>query len=122
MASTSSSRKASSKSAPASPSPSPEASKSKPANKARAAAKATLEAVTQVYRRFSKDTAGTFRFEAVDAKGTPLAQDHKDAHATQLYIRKTSKAVSSDPKFLIVTIQEVDKLPKGATVSTEEDD
>lgn len=117
--------KSASKTPAASPSPSPAPEKKATASKpAKASAKSAPDAVTQMYRRFSKDTSGTYRFEAVDAKGTPLAQDHKDAHATQLYIRKTSKAMSSDPKFLIVTIQEVSELPKGAkpVASSEEDD
>lgn len=105
----------------ASPAKAPAKDKS---SKDKAPAKAkTLKTVEQFYSRHNVDTKGTFRFVAVEPKtGAVLPNDDKAAHATQLYVRRGSSALSADPKFLRVTIEELSALPKGATVTEEEDD
>lgn len=72
--------------------------------------KETVKTITQFMRRFTKDTPGTLRFEGISAAGEVLKA--AEADITQLYIQRSSKAMSGDPRYLKITVEVLDKLPE----------
>jgi hypothetical protein len=69
-----------------------------------------VKTITQFMRRFTKDTPGTLRFEGISAGGEVMKS--ADADITQLYIQRSSKAMSGDPRYLKITVEVLDKLPE----------
>lgn len=78
--------------------------------------KKKVNLIEQYMRRFSKDTPGTLRFEAITKSGAVMQQ--ADSEINQLYVRRSSPAMGNDPRFLRITVEVLDKLP-GSTEDEE---